>query len=995
MHLAKPSWLAHLDDKGQRTSIFSIHVHPDGTRIATGGLDNKIKLWSTIPIIDGSKARDPNFPTLLCTLGLHNGSVLCVRWSNRDGRYLASGSDDQLLLIWEWDKSTEAWAGQSIFGSGEQNIENWKPVRRLTGHQSDVVDLAWSRDNTYLASCGLDNLVFIWDGRKFEKLHKLDAHQGFVKGVTWDPVGEYLATESDDKTVKVWRTSDWKVQAEISEPYTSSPTTTFYRRLSWSPDGSHVATANGAQGPVPIAAIFNRNDWRPDVSLVGHDSAIEVVSFNPVIFMIPESDDADPDSASVGSVCAVGSQDHSISVWVTRNARPLFVCQKPFDHSVLDLAWSPDGTHLYACSYDGTVVVLQFLNNEFGTRLSMEEHDKILAKYGFVPKDPIILENTTQLAMEGTLAITNKTSSSGRIAALMSGNQELPPPPTVIISEDKINYGPPSSAPSQMTSENSNTIKSSSVSGQVAQQKPGVSNGPVPMEIENAMASGSSGSTNTQTQQNITLTKDGKKRIQPQFLRGLTSSPGTPLRPPMPVPMPMPTDNVGTPAINGNLSNTSIFSQSQQQSVSLDKASNLDAPSRALPAGGIPAILIGNKRKESFASEIAAQSNKRQSFSKSRADSVIETEGYVLRSGLVPPSVTMSQVRLASHKVKDYLAKDRLDGATLKLECFNNNAKGPSQISCTRGKVVVWIDYVPSSIILLTGHSQFSAVACEDGSLFVYSSAGRRLLPVIMLESAASFLEICREYLLCITQTGLIYIWDLRNLKAIVSSVSTAPILQAATILSDDFHSTVSIISACVRPNGIPLLVTSINEAWCYHLDMKTWVRVYDPRYSTLDPSNSETSEVIGGSILASLESMARQRGGNIGSLAYLRHSGGKDTQGKAHVIGHLENQLVSSEMVNSPTEYKRLLFAYAQQLADEGAEFRLHELCMELLGPVNGQDSLINNNQTRSNWDPFIMGMSKRQLLKEILPILASNRALQRHVTEYGDALKKILKID
>lgn len=108
----------------------------------------------------------------------------------------------------------------------------------------------------------------------------------------------------------------------------------------------------------------------------------------------------------------------------------------------------------------------------------------------------------------------------------------------------------------------------------------------------------------------------------------------------------------------------------------MDKASNLDAPSRALPAGGIPAILIGNKRKESFASEIAAQSNKRQSFSKSRADSVIETEGYVLRSGLVPPSVTMSQVRLASHKVKDYLAKDRLDGATLKLECFNNNAKG-------------------------------------------------------------------------------------------------------------------------------------------------------------------------------------------------------------------------------------------------------------------------------------------------------------------------------
>ncbi|CAG8819306.1 4110_t:CDS:2, partial [Gigaspora rosea] len=39
----------------------------------------------------------------------------------------------------------------------EHNIENWKPVKRLLEHQSDldVVDLVWSRNNTHLASCGL------------------------------------------------------------------------------------------------------------------------------------------------------------------------------------------------------------------------------------------------------------------------------------------------------------------------------------------------------------------------------------------------------------------------------------------------------------------------------------------------------------------------------------------------------------------------------------------------------------------------------------------------------------------------------------------------------------------------------------------------------------------------------------------------------------------------------------------------------------------------
>ena len=46
--------------------------------------------------------------------------------------------------------------GGRVFGSTEVNIENWKPLVRLVGHTSDVTDLAWSRDDTMLASVGLD-----------------------------------------------------------------------------------------------------------------------------------------------------------------------------------------------------------------------------------------------------------------------------------------------------------------------------------------------------------------------------------------------------------------------------------------------------------------------------------------------------------------------------------------------------------------------------------------------------------------------------------------------------------------------------------------------------------------------------------------------------------------------------------------------------------------------------------------------------------------------
>jgi WD40 repeat protein len=71
-------------------------------------------------------------------------------------------------------------------------VENWKPLTRLVGHQAgafpiqyrvwshavpallrwidprpDVVDIAWSRDDSMLASTGLDSKVWIWDGQTF------------------------------------------------------------------------------------------------------------------------------------------------------------------------------------------------------------------------------------------------------------------------------------------------------------------------------------------------------------------------------------------------------------------------------------------------------------------------------------------------------------------------------------------------------------------------------------------------------------------------------------------------------------------------------------------------------------------------------------------------------------------------------------------------------------------------------------------------------------
>ena len=86
----------------KRLPIFSVHVHPDGSRIATGGLDAKIRIWSTKPILNLASERSGKPPKGLCTLSMHTGPVLTVRWAH-SGRWLASGSDDTVVMIWDHD----------------------------------------------------------------------------------------------------------------------------------------------------------------------------------------------------------------------------------------------------------------------------------------------------------------------------------------------------------------------------------------------------------------------------------------------------------------------------------------------------------------------------------------------------------------------------------------------------------------------------------------------------------------------------------------------------------------------------------------------------------------------------------------------------------------------------------------------------------------------------------------------------------------------------
>jgi WD40 repeat protein len=95
-------------------------------------------------------------------------------------------------------------------------------------------------------------------------------------------------------------------------------------------------------------------------------------------------------------VCALGSRDRTLSVWLTKTSRPLCVVHDLFDNPVVDLAWSKrPKPALLACSMDGTIVCIEFEHAEIGYPLSKPETEEFfMNKYNYDVNATISIKDT-------------------------------------------------------------------------------------------------------------------------------------------------------------------------------------------------------------------------------------------------------------------------------------------------------------------------------------------------------------------------------------------------------------------------------------------------------------------------------------------------------------------------------------------------------------------------------------------------------------------------
>src|SRR5262245_47532843 len=73
-----------------------------------------------------------------------------------------------------------------------------------TGEPSVVTAVALSPDGSFLATGSDDHVVRIWNAQDGRLLRSLNGHSDWVRVATFDPAGTALVTAGDDRQIRVW-----------------------------------------------------------------------------------------------------------------------------------------------------------------------------------------------------------------------------------------------------------------------------------------------------------------------------------------------------------------------------------------------------------------------------------------------------------------------------------------------------------------------------------------------------------------------------------------------------------------------------------------------------------------------------------------------------------------------------------------------------------------------------------------------------------------------
>ncbi|NNJ09810.1 protein kinase [Chloroflexales bacterium ZM16-3] len=279
-----------------RGGVWALDVSPDGRQIASGGWDQRVRLWRTA---DGAAEG---------ALDDHGGNVLSVAYSH-DGRFLAAAGNAEQIKLWavRARRMVQAISGhhsylESVFfssdgqliisHSGDGRISLWRlrdgslvqEIQPKVGGQT----IAMHPDGRSVAIGCSDHAVRLWGIHENTVLGTLAGHSGGVNCVAYGRSGGLLASGDGTGVVRLWDLDTGTVRHELRGHLNA------VRSVAIHPDGQTVASA-GVDGSVRLWRV---SDGASLQILAGHTGSVLRVTFS-----------------ATGDLLVSGGSDGTIRLW--------------------------------------------------------------------------------------------------------------------------------------------------------------------------------------------------------------------------------------------------------------------------------------------------------------------------------------------------------------------------------------------------------------------------------------------------------------------------------------------------------------------------------------------------------------------------------------------------------------------------------------------------------------------------------------------------------
>lgn len=149
----------------------------DGSQLASGGNDNLLMIW------DHFRSNQPKH-----RLDHHHAAVKAIAWCPWQAHLLASGGGTADRTIKFWNTTT---------GSCLQSIDT----------KSQVCALIWNRhDKEIVSSHGFSqNQLIVWKYPSMVKIAELTGHTSRVLHLALSPDGQTVVSGAGDETLRFWR----------------------------------------------------------------------------------------------------------------------------------------------------------------------------------------------------------------------------------------------------------------------------------------------------------------------------------------------------------------------------------------------------------------------------------------------------------------------------------------------------------------------------------------------------------------------------------------------------------------------------------------------------------------------------------------------------------------------------------------------------------------------------------------------------------------------